>query len=313
MKKFGKTLLLFIPFAAVLYAILLIIFAAIIPGSYIKNVFTLSGHVTKRLDDVRETKNVDILFLGSSHAYRSFDIRMYNQAGLKGFVLGSPAQTPIQTEYLLEQYLDSLKPKLVVYEVYPVTFSIDGTEASLYLIASEKVNKGIFDMALEQNSIVIYNTMLLSFLEQKFNLNIKTIENPKNERYIKGGFVEADLRYFDKTPRHKEDLKFMESQFKLFEKNLALLKKRNIKYILVQAPYPKSTYNAFTNLDSFDKRMSKYGPYYNFNESMDLDDSIDFLDDSHLNQNGVAAFNKQLLDTLKTIHYNGIRKLMTSN
>jgi hypothetical protein len=58
--------------------------------------------------------------------------------------------------------------------------------------------------------------------------------------------------------------------------------------------------------------MSNYGPYYNFNKCMDLDDSLDFMDDSHLNHNGVVTFNKQLLDTLKTTHYKEIHKLATA-
>lgn len=301
MRRFIKSLLLFIPFLLITYVVLLVIWCQIVPGPYQKNVYTTEGHVQKRLDEAKVTKNVDVLFLGSSHTFRGFDTRIFQKAGLKSFNLGSPAQTPLQTEYLLERYLDKLNPKLVVYEVYPITFSIDGVEASMYLTANEDYNPDLLDVAVEQNSLVVYNTLLLSFLEQCLGIDIKDEVMKKNERYIPGGFVERKLEYFDRTPRPKQALKFDEQQFKWFEKNLQLLKERNIDYILVQAPYPKATYNSFTNLDGFDKRMETYGEYYNFNKVMNLDDSINYFDDSHMNQNGVKAFNKQLIDTLKPI------------
>lgn len=299
MKRFGKSILLFIPFSLCIYAVLLMIWAHLVPAPYQKNVFTTEGHVHKRLNEAKQTQNVDVLFLGSSHTFRGFDTRIFKKAGLNSFNLGTPAQTPLQTEYLLERYLDSLKPKLVIYEVYPVTFSIEGIEASVHLIANEEVNTDIVDVALEQNSMIVYNTLLLSFLEQALGLDIKEEIIRKNERYIAGGYLERDLKYFNRTPRPKQALMFDEDQFKWFEKNLEQLKARNIDYILVQAPYPKATYNAFTNLKGFDARMKGYGKYYNFNESMDLDDSLNYMDDSHLNQNGVNAFNKQLIDSLK--------------
>lgn len=299
MRRFIKSLLLFIPFMVLLYMAMLLIWAELVPAQFQRNVFTTDGHVQKRLDEAKETKNVDVLFLGSSHTFRGFDTRIFQKAGLKSFNLGSPAQTPLQTEYLLEQYLDKLKPKLVIYEVYPITFSIDGVEASVHLMANEEVNSDIVEVAVEQNSLIVYNTLLLSSLEQLLGLEIKDELAKKNERYIPGGYVERNLEYFDRTPRPKQALRFDEEQFEWFERNLQLLKARNIDYILVQAPYPKATYNSFTNLEGFDKRMEDYGEYYNFNEAMNLDDSLNYMDDSHLNQNGVNAFNKQLIDTIK--------------
>lgn len=299
MRRFIKSLLLFIPFMVLLYMAMLLIWAELVPAQFQRNVFTTDGHVQKRLDEAKETKNVDVLFLGSSHTFRGFDTRIFQKAGLKSFNLGSPAQTPLQTEYLLEQYLDKLKPKLVIYEVYPITFSIDGVEASVHLMANEEVNSDIVEVAVEQNSLIVYNTLLLSSLEQLLGLEIKDELAKKNERYIPGGYVERNLEYFDRTPRPKQALRFDEEQFEWFERNLQLLKARNIDYILVQAPYPKATYNSFTNLEGFDKRMENYGEYYNFNEAMNLDDSLNYMDDSHLNQNGVNAFNKQLIDTIK--------------
>ena len=63
-----------------------------------------------RFNEVRLYENLDILFIGSSHAYRTFDPRFFNSMGLRTFNLGSTAQTPLNTYYLLKIYAKSLNP-----------------------------------------------------------------------------------------------------------------------------------------------------------------------------------------------------------
>ena len=87
-----------------------------------------------RLNEVKNIKNIDILFLGSSHTYRGFDTRVFKKNGYNSFNLGSSSQSPIQTLTLTKRYLNQLNPKLIVYEVYPTTFTIDGIESSLDII-----------------------------------------------------------------------------------------------------------------------------------------------------------------------------------
>lgn len=58
-------------------------------------------------------------------------------------------------------------------------------------------------------------------------------------------------------------------------------------------------YNSYTNNNYVDSFMKSYGlPYYNFNELMQLDDSLDFNDAHQLNQNGVNKFNTKLNEIL---------------
>ncbi len=75
---------------------------------------------------------------------------------------------------------------------------------------------------------------------------------------------------------------------------IELLKKNKIQYILVQAPVTKKLYNSFENKLSIDSIYSNLGSYYNFNNTMNLNDSL-FYDTHHLNQNGVTLFNKEFL------------------
>ena len=118
MKKFLHTFVFFVGFAVLFYIVALLL----APQSLKKNLLYTrggNGHLYSRIQELRTKKPVEILFLGSSHAYRGFDTRIFDAAGLKSFNLGSSAQSPMQTYVLASKYLSTLKPRLVVYEVNP--------------------------------------------------------------------------------------------------------------------------------------------------------------------------------------------------
>ena len=102
----------------------------------VRNCVGCYGHLFTRVKEAKETKNPDILFLGSSHAYRGLDPRIFAEEGITSFNLGSSSQTPINTQVLLHQYLDQIQPKMVIYEVYAGTLTSDGVESSLDLLIS---------------------------------------------------------------------------------------------------------------------------------------------------------------------------------
>src|SRR5438477_3987320 len=62
------------------------------------------GHTLQRLREVESVGSVDILFIGSSHAYRGFDPRLFAETGLTSFNLGSKAQSPLNSYFLLKHY-----------------------------------------------------------------------------------------------------------------------------------------------------------------------------------------------------------------
>jgi lysophospholipase L1-like esterase len=157
-------------------------------------------------------------------------------------------------------------------------------------------------MAYKQNHIKIYNSLIYGFYRDFFNRNEGEKESRKNgsDTYVNGGFLQKDLTYFKhiKYPTNSWDLNG--KQFYEFEKILELIKKKNIKLILVQTPITPNLYNSFPNNNDFDKKMQSYGTYYNFNKMISLDDSLHFYDSHHLNQNGVNIFNAKLIDVLLT-------------
>lgn len=291
-----------------LFSILFYLLGVIVWGSYAPAIFKPNinyrvgsiGHLHSRLQEVKGQKDIDILFLGSSHAYRGFDTRIFSNHGFRTFNLGSSAQTPTQTNVLIDKYLDSLNPKMIIYEVYPTTLESDGVESSLDLIANDKNDMRSLQMALKTNHIKVYNTLLFGLTQDFFNVNESFVENAIKDKskYISGGYVERELGFAEKLSFIAKKINVNPRQLNEFREVVSKIKNRNIDLILVYAPIPRARYESFSNNHYYDSLMSSYGEYYNFNEIISLDDSLHFFDNSHLNQNGVDVFNEKIIDEI---------------
>ncbi len=258
------------------------------------------GHMNSRLKEVKTiSAPVDVLFLGSSHAYRGFDGR--NLQGINTFNLGSSSQTPLQTNVLLHRYWNQLKPAKVLYEVFPFSFTQDGVESSLDILANDRNDWRSVKMSLTQNNIEVYNSLFFSTANQWLGRDADFAEARKKreDTYIDGGFVEREAAYYDNKKLPQVTWKPRENQMCYFEKNLKFMKENGAEVILVFAPITHERYSTFRNLDYFDSVMRGYGTYIDFNKEVSLNDSLHFYDSHHLNQDGVNIFNAKLLEYLK--------------
>jgi hypothetical protein len=260
------------------------------------------AHMFLRMKEVKETKDIDVLFLGSSHTYRSFDPRIFRAYGYQSFNMGSSMQTPMQTLLLLNRYLNSLNPKLIVYEITPKTFESEGVESSLNLLANDSLGWDSFKMALALNNLKTYNTFLYACYINLFNQDQYYSQGfvRGNDTYIPGGYVESkrlinpldfnDVRTVNWSP--------FDYQLQYFDDILKLIRKKNIKIILVQSPVQKHEYDQYyRNNDRIDAYFSgKVKTYLNFNKILTFDDRLNFFDNWHLNQQAVDIFNKKLIE-----------------
>jgi len=307
MKKFLLNLLKFIAFAIPFYVIAICLWSWIMPQFLAKNTrnkLASYGHLYSRVRDVENIKNPDILFLGSSHAYRGFDTRVFAKHGIKAFNLGSSSQSPINTQVFLKQYLDKIQPKFVVYEVYAGTLCTDGVESSLDMLINGKIDKNTVEMSLKVHNLMTYNTLFYGYFRQIFNLNqnIKEPEKQGDDFYVEnGGFVETTVA------RENTSLDFEKSKWELNDKqiqalreNIEILQQRKIPFLLVQTPITKALYNSKTNNKEVDDLLNKLGKYKNFTGSLNFDDRKDFYDDNHMNQKAVVEFNEKFIEYLKT-------------
>lgn len=142
------------------------------------------------------TQNIDVLFLGSPHAFRGFDPRIFEKAGFRSFNLGSPSQTPFQTKLLLEKYLDQLNSAYVVFEVYPATFQNDGVESSLDLMANMEGFGNSFTMVRAVPHVRTVNALIYDGFREQLNLNQGFEEGltAGQDTYVPQGFVESRVQ-----------------------------------------------------------------------------------------------------------------------
>lgn len=303
MKKFILNILIFIIFLGLFYITVLFFWGQYTPSNYQPNInyrIGSYGHTYSRLSDVKKVKDVDILFLGSSHSYRGFDSRIFSEYDYKTFNLGSSSQTPIQTEVLLNRYLEDLNPKTIIYEVYPASFMSDGVESSLDIIANDKNDLASLEMVLKIQNIKTTNTFLYALPHDIFGLNESFVEPNKKgiDTYIPGGFVEKKMNYFKPATVVKKEIEFNESQIEAFSEIVSKITSENIELIILYAPITKVRYNGYAGNHFFDSIMKRHSEYYNFNEIIYLNDTLHFYDSHHLNQEGVELFNRKLIEIL---------------
>jgi hypothetical protein len=305
--KFIKSLFLGLGFAALFYLAMVFLWGKFVPYKSLKTNLNYKlggyGHSYSRFKDAASIGEVDILFLGSSHAYRGFDTRLFEQHGYKAFNFGTNAQTPVQTKLLIEKYLGKIKPRLVVMEVYPSILTSDGLESSLDIIANDKITWETIRMCFKINHIKTYNSLLYGLLRQTFHLDDAYLEPviKENDTYVsKGGFVEKAVMHNANKVHKAESWIIRNYQLEAFKESIEILKQQKIPYLLVQAPITPSLYQSKINNEELDSIYISSGHYINFSKLVTLDDSLHFYDTHHLNKYGVEVFNRKLLEELES-------------
>ncbi|TNE53468.1 MAG: hypothetical protein EP338_11230 [Bacteroidetes bacterium] len=303
MRNFILNLLKFSLLTALLYLLFLFLSGQFLPALFRPNLVYKKGaygHSFSRLQEMDSLRECDLLFLGSSHCYRGFDPRIFERYGYSSFNLGSSSQSPKQTRILLQKYLKQVRPKKVIYEVYPMTFCIDGVEASIDLISNSETDKYAFDLFYEVPHVKTLNTYLYTSMRQVLGMdrNFSEPHDKPGDHYVPGGYVEHDLATFEGTEVPRQQWHFKREQFAAFGQIVRDLKEKNIELILVYAPISKELYQSYSNQQAFDQGIRSCGTYWNFNEIMSLDDHKHFYDDDHLNQQGVTLFNEKLIELL---------------
>lgn len=302
MRKFIVNIFKFIIAVVPVYIILLIAWGITFPQFLKPNLNYVDdeqNYMRNRLNEVKQKNNINTVVFGSSAAYRGFDPRIFKKHNIELFNLGSSMQSPIQMQTLIKKHIDQLNPKLIIFEVYPYTFCIDGVESGLDIISNANIDKPVIDMVFKLNNIKTYNTLIFAIFKNLFIKNNLVINNNSTDKYVIGGYVEHELSYVKPWESINRSWNFNQKQIDAFEEVLELIKSKNINYVLVYAPVTKQFYNEFDNHTAFNNYMNSIGNYYNFNNNSQLTDTLHFYDSHHLNQTGVELFNEKLISVLK--------------
>lgn len=274
------------------------------PGGY--------GNQLHRSFELDSIKNVDILFVGSSHSYRGFDPRIFEQNGINTFNLGNSQQTPVNSYFLLNEYVDRIKPKTVIIENYWRCLQVKdmGVESAIDLIINSPISFQKIKMAFLTKDMLVINTMIYSYFSRLFS-PIHTHLKPA-PNYVKGGYVKSNKKI---KPEKLASIKpskwtIKPHQIEYLNKSIELLQSKGIETVLVMAPVTKeflysikNRQEVFQEVDSL-VSIPNGVKQFNYNlpqkfESLNLNSLSDFYDNNHMNQTGVNKFNNQLLRDLK--------------
>lgn len=297
MKKLLHRMLLFVPLATLGYVLLLWMAG---DWGWVRTANTTmgnSGHVCSRIKDIRNYHDVDVLFLGSSHCYRTFDTRTYEAAGYHCFNLGSSNQTPVQTYVLLQTYLDSLNPKRVVMEVHPDIMNNDGVESTVDLLANTPLTWEMTRMAWKSRNMKVVNTWLYAIYNQKICNRLAHFEEDsilKDAAYVPGGYVEINSRQFEVKRYPRKRLKIRTEQLEALKKCTEMLKERGIPYLLVEVQDAEQLRSTILNHEWFERQMQALGPYRY--KILPMEDKVHFANSNHLYKPGIEMFNNDFLE-----------------
>lgn len=302
MKAFLRKFILFLLLVPVVWILGLFAYVKVIPGFMQTNVRVnfYRNFNTYTFKDIDTVKNVDILVAGPSSGFRSFDPRIFGQAGARTFIMGSSAQSPVQTEYLVNKYLDKIKPKMFVYVIDMQSFSSDGAEGWLFLMNNiTHYDGGFLKNVMETKNLILLNTLTYNMVAGLFSKP----EPAKYdfESYVSNGFVQYNTPYRDTSvfsvTYSKAKCEFGDNQKLAFERIINAVKERNIPIVFVQTPIAHQFFDRVSNPDEFDKYIQSHSGihYINCNYSNFTDHEM--WDVIHMNQSGVDKFDHLLIDS----------------
>ncbi len=247
--------------------------------------------------------SMDLIFLGSSHCYRTFVPKIFDERmGVNSFNLGSSSQSIFTSYFVLKEALEFQSPKLVVFEVFNGTFEVDEDKTFVDLMYnydyfhSKNVKFEVkSNLSISKNIEILlpafrFNHSINLFLED----SMVNADKLKNSLYLHKGYVETDLpaSYYEYESVKNVSIvrKELEAlQLKYFEKIIQLLKEKNIELILITQPIHPQAFFQLKHLDQNDFLDSiasiKNLDYYNFN-SNEVFSASDYYDSHHFNKIG---------------------------
>lgn len=314
-KKFFKRAVFILLTGSLSYCgiILLAIFLGL--THWIPNFYSNSGGIGQfllRMRELRKVEDVNLVFVGSSHAYRGFDPREFSTKGIAAFNMGSTSQTPFNSYFLLKRYLPVNKPEVVVMELYWDMLAQDGLESTIDIVSNTEIEGEFVEMVAASKNTLAFKSLLITAL-QRLHTPLDYVEQKEigADVYIKGGFTQTLLEENSLSEEHLAKLDSMvvepsDFQLNYLNKIIGLCKERDIKLVFVVAPVTTEYKAKVINYMAYSEILSTIAAKneilfldYNHREDFEMETRYDFYDQDHLTQRGVRKFNEQLIRDLE--------------
>ncbi|HIR14600.1 MAG TPA: hypothetical protein IAB31_11835 [Candidatus Choladousia intestinavium] len=255
-----------------------------------------------------EEDTLDVLCLGSSHAYYGFQPNvLWNEYGITSCVLGSPQQTAALSYYLLKEALQYQKPEVVLFESYYLWFD------QLYT-KEERLRQAMDPMRFGTVKMEMVDELLgdLSWKE-KFNYYVpfmtyhqrwQELENSDfhSKPYLKGSFMRANVHSMEDLGVAREAVEIPETSLEYLNKMVELCENEGIHFVMFCTP--------FGVIDSEEGYWEKQGvvlsveeyakenniPFFFFQKTGEAGISLteDLCDTGHLNVYGAEKCTKTI-------------------
>lgn len=262
------------------------------------------------LEGMYEQENIDVLVLGSSHAFQDINTSvLYDEFGIAAYIAGGSIQPYWNTYYYLCEALDEHTPQLVLLEAYGSAFMEQYSDNSRII----KNNLAIEDICRRFESLSV-SSSVDSFEDYVLNYRLwhsryeelseedfgEYYDVPKYQ-YYKGFSVNLKTKEFEQPLVDDviDTAPMTAKSEEYYRKIIELCQEKNIPIMVIVSPYilteeQQKIYN-YTGCVS-----EEYGiPFINFNSSyyydeIGLDFQTDFADFSHLNYIGNVKFTRVL-------------------
>lgn len=292
----------------------------------------------KRFNEFYELpKNtVDMLFLGSSHSYCTFDPEIFdNLLGTSSYQLGMPLQHLDSTYFTLLEALNYQSPKVIVLEVYwdmlDDKFQLNQAGMLFQVLRNSALEERYIKEVFPVGEKIRYNVKLLryqadyfAFRNNELKKNIiehlgvtesKAQKQDGIEEYRSKGYTYCDYNMledeYNKTNQFKNsdgrNFQPEQVQMKYLQKIVDLTKKEGIELIFVTAPIANISFEYIKNYDIIHKFIQDFAekntiPYYDYN-LINADEKLltntNFRDDAHLNHSGVEIVDNHFAKILQ--------------
>ncbi|MBN4082109.1 hypothetical protein JYT21_00235 [bacterium AH-315-B15] len=303
--KFTKSILLFVILSGGIFITMYLAFALIkykdVPLLNRTNTFySVKGNmIYDRFHEFDENEDWDVIIFGSSHAYRAYDPKIFEEEGLKTYNLGSGAQSIVDTYHIINNI--KVLPELLIIDLFSGSFELDRIESASKLIPNVKSPELAKEIAFSDYKWQLTNCYALRLLNK--HESPVYIESESSDVYYRGyvscpDSIKTEMDYSNLG----EEFEPNELSQEYFQKLLNLLVERSAKVVFTSQPLPKPIQN--TEMEEMEKYIRKTidGRFYYWNMSIDLSDkfhpSNHFFDESHLNEAGVKIYNQFLIKNL---------------
>lgn len=274
-----------------------------------------NGYGTDVLDFYAQKNNsIDIVFLGSSHTYSSFNPYIIeDKTNLNGYDFATQQQPIWITYFYLKELLKYQDPKYVIIDVHMlVSMNSD--------YAYEQVNRDAIDkMRFSLNKISMINKCVKKDERAAYYFNIikyhsryKELSDNDYDTIFKGRTVNNKgyiaLKYknrsfnYDEIGINNDIIEIGKKSEVYLDKIISLSKNKNYKLIFVKTPaiYSDVEYSKLNYINKYlTDRGETFIDFVKKNDELDLDYKKDFYDSGHLDKEGSEKFSNYFVKYLK--------------